>query len=119
MSRDVPIRIAKQYCHNPTQLNPKLGRPYFPMINHKPQPQPKPTPTFSQLLHNQTPPNSGCNLVSTQLEDSYQNFKMEDDLKNFKMEDDVKIFKMEDDLKNFKMEDDLKNFRMEDDLKNF
>ena len=21
-------------CHNPTQLNPKLGRPYFPKINH-------------------------------------------------------------------------------------
>ena len=24
-------------CHHPTQLNPKLGRPYFPKINHKPQ----------------------------------------------------------------------------------
>ena len=34
-------------CHHPTQLNPKLGRPYFPKINqtHKP----KPTPTFSQF----------------------------------------------------------------------
>ena len=61
-------------CHNPTQLNPKLGRPYFP---YKPQPQPqttnhKPSVTFSQLLDNQTQPNSGCNLGSTQLEDSCQ-----------------------------------------------
>ena len=38
--------------------------------NHKPHHTTKPTPTFSQLLHNQTRPNSVCNLVSTQLEDS-------------------------------------------------
>ena len=56
-------------CHNPTQLNPKLGRPYFPKKPNHNQ-KPKPTPTFSQLLHNQTWPNSGYNLISTQLEDS-------------------------------------------------
>ena len=70
-----PSRIY--YCHNPTQLNPKLGRPYFPK---KPQPKPqnrnhkteKPSVTFSQLLHNQTQPISVCNLISIQLEDSCQ-----------------------------------------------
>ena len=34
--------------------------------HHKPQPY----PTLSQLLHNQTRPNSVCNLISTLLEDS-------------------------------------------------
>ena len=60
------------HCHNPTQLNPKLGRPYFP-IKPKPKPKPhrtEPSVTFSQLLDNQTQPNSGCNLVSTKLKDS-------------------------------------------------
>ena len=40
--------------------------------NHKTTPhhKPKPSPSFSQLLHNQTRPNSVCNLVSTKLEDS-------------------------------------------------
>ena len=52
------------HCHNPTQLNPKLGRPYFPMVKPN-QTKPKPTPTFSQLLHNQTRPNSVCNFIST------------------------------------------------------
>ena len=34
----VIIIIINHYCHNPTQLNPKLCRPYFPMINQtKPQ----------------------------------------------------------------------------------
>ena len=55
-------------CHNPTQLNAKLGKPYFPKQNHKTTP--KPSVTFSQLLHNQTRPNSVCNLISTQIEDS-------------------------------------------------
>ena len=57
------------FCHNPTQLNPKLGRPYFPK---KPPPhhRTEPSVTFSQLLHNLTRPNSVCNLISTQLEDS-------------------------------------------------
>ena len=32
----------------------------------------KPYPTLSQLLHNQTRPNSVCYLISTQLEDSCQ-----------------------------------------------
>ena len=61
------------YCHSPTQLNPKLGRPYFPMSKPQPKPQPNRTEqsgTFSQLLDNQTRPNSVCNLISTQLEDS-------------------------------------------------
>ena len=40
--------------------------------NHKPQTEPNRTVRhfFSQLLHNQTRPNSVCNLISTQLEDS-------------------------------------------------
>ena len=42
--------------------------------NHKPQTtnhnRTEPSVTFSQLLHNQTRPNSVCNLISTQLEDS-------------------------------------------------
>ena len=43
--------------------------------NHKPKPQTKnqnhkPSVTLSQLLHKQTRPNSVCNLISTQLEDS-------------------------------------------------
>ena len=37
--------------------------------NHKPQNH-KPYPTLSQLLHNQSRPNSVYNLISTQLEDS-------------------------------------------------
>ena len=70
--------LLKQFhrnCHNPTQLNPKLGTPYFPK---KPQhttttkPNHKPSVTFSQLLDNQTRPNSVCNLISTQLEDACQ-----------------------------------------------
>ena len=32
----------------------------------------KPSVTLSQLLHNQTRPNSVCNLISTQLEDLFQ-----------------------------------------------
>ena len=47
----------------------KLSRRYFPTTPH---PKPKLTPTFSQLLHNQTRPNSVCNLLSTQLEDSFK-----------------------------------------------
>ena len=58
------------------QLNPKLGKPYFPMQTTKPQTTPKPQPhpsiTFSQLLQNPTRPNSVCNLISTQPEDSYK-----------------------------------------------
>ena len=34
--------------------------------------KPKLTPTFSQLLHNQARPNSVCNLISTQVEDSWK-----------------------------------------------
>ena len=39
---------------HPTQLNQKLGKPYFPKKTTKPQTQnhkPKPSDTFSQLLH--------------------------------------------------------------------
>ena len=62
------INHVIEYCHIPTQLNPKLGRPYFPKktTNHKTTPQNhnhKPSVTFSQLLHNQTRPNSVCNLA--------------------------------------------------------
>ena len=60
-----PIR----YCH--TQLNTKLGRLFFPKKpHHTTTTKPKPSITFSQLLHNQTRPNSVCNLSSTQQEDS-------------------------------------------------
>ena len=62
------------HCHNPTQLNPTeswVGLIF--LRNHKTTTQTttktKPTPTFSQPLHNQTRPNSVCNLASTQLED--------------------------------------------------
>ena len=53
---------------HPTQLNLKLGKPYFPkkFTNHKP----KPSFTFSHLLHNQTRSNSVFNIITTQLEDS-------------------------------------------------
>ena len=37
----------------------------------KPQTTPKPSITFSQLLHNPTRPKSVCNLISTELEDSW------------------------------------------------
>ena len=58
---------------HPTQLNSKLVKPYFPKKPH--HNHTKPTPTFSQLLHNQTRPNSACNLVSTHLEESCQTKK--------------------------------------------
>ena len=35
MDRWVLINLLDNLdCHNPTQLDPKLGRPYFPKINH-------------------------------------------------------------------------------------
>ena len=40
-------------CHHPTQLNPKLCRPYFPKINHKPKPQ-----TVRHFYSAPTQPNS-------------------------------------------------------------
>ena len=55
---------------HPTQLNPKFGKPYFPKkITTKPQTEP--SVKFSQLLDNQTRPNSvHATLIQTQLEDS-------------------------------------------------
>ena len=63
-----PRKIVSN-CHNPTQLNPKLGRPYFPKKPQSPQPPqpPKPFVTFSQLLPNQNLPNSVFNLISTRI----------------------------------------------------
>ena len=55
-----------------TQLNSKLGRLYSPKKPQTTTTKPKPTTTFSQLLHKQTRPNSGYNLISTQLEDSWR-----------------------------------------------
>ena len=55
----------------PNSIQPRVGLALFSY--GKPQPQTtKPYPTSSQLLHNQTRPNSVCNLISTQLEDSCQ-----------------------------------------------
>ena len=58
----------------PNSTQPRVGLALFSYAdhNHKPQTtnQTEPYPTLSQLLHNQTRPNSVCNLFSTQLEDS-------------------------------------------------
>ena len=56
----------------PNSTQPKVGWALFSYDKPNHKPKPKPTPTFSQLLHNQTQPNSGCNLVTTQLEDACQ-----------------------------------------------
>ena len=62
----------------PNSTQPRVGLALFSYANHKPQPQnhksqtTKPYPTLSQLLHNQTRPNSVYNLISTKLEDSCQ-----------------------------------------------
>ena len=53
---------------HPNQL--KLGKPCFPLETTTNQT--KTVPTSSQLLHNQTRPNSVCNHISTQLEDSFK-----------------------------------------------
>ena len=51
------INHVIEYCHNPTQLNPKLGRPYFPKktTNHKTTPQPQ---TVRPFFSAPTQPNS-------------------------------------------------------------
>ena len=60
----------------PNSTQPKVGLALFsydkPNHNHNHKPQTEPSVTFSQLLDNQTRPNSVCNLISTQLEDSCQ-----------------------------------------------
>ena len=59
----------QENCHNSTQ--PRVGLALFSYANHT-TPHHKPYPTLSQLLHNQTRPNSVYNLISTKLEDSCQ-----------------------------------------------
>ena len=67
-------QVSEHFCH--TQLNSAkswvslifLRKPQTTPQNHNHKP--KPSVTFSQLLHNQTQPNSVCNLISTQVEDS-------------------------------------------------
>ena len=54
----------------PNSTQPRDGLALFSYAKPQPQPQTKPYPTLSQLLHNQTRPNSVYNLISTQLEDS-------------------------------------------------
>ena len=59
----------------PNSTQPRVGLSLFSYGNHNHKTtnhKTKPYPTFSQLLHNQTRPNSVCNLISTQLEDSCQ-----------------------------------------------
>ena len=49
-TKSMPFRFRNN-CHNSTQLNPKLGRLYFPMQTTNHTTTTKPSVNFSQLLH--------------------------------------------------------------------
>ena len=65
-----PPRSTKVWFFATSQLNSTQS--WVGLIFLRNHNQTKPTPTFSQLLDNQTRPNSVCSLISTQLEDSYK-----------------------------------------------
>ena len=73
-----PHSDTADYLPQPNSTQPRVGLALFSYAKptHKTKPQNQTTPhhktdrTFSQLLHNQTRPNSVCNLLSTHLEDS-------------------------------------------------
>ena len=57
------------FLPQPNSTQTRVGFALFFLWKPQPQTTTKPYPTLSQLLHNQTRPNSACNLISTQLED--------------------------------------------------
>ena len=60
------------FLPQPNSTQPRVGLALFSYGNHDHTTNHKPYPTLSQLLHNQTRPNSVYNLISTKLEDSCQ-----------------------------------------------